>query len=75
MQIAERILIHRLADMSAFVVFNRLNWQTYIVDYQQLVESLHKSTIKNISAENFVTLTAQQQIDILFEEGYWDAYS
>lgn len=75
MQMTDKFVIHRLADKSAFVVFNRLNWQTHIVNYEQLVEKLQNKVMPTISADDFAALTGEQQIAVLFEQAYWETLS
>lgn len=74
MQTTDTFLICRLADKSAFVVFNRLNWRTYIIGFNQVIENLNTGVIKSISSEEFIALTAKEQIETLFKADYWDTF-
>ncbi|MFQ3207688.1 MAG: hypothetical protein ACI9IT_001848 [Glaciecola sp.] len=74
MQTTDTLLIHRLADRSAFVIFNRLNWRTYIIGFNQIIENLNAGVIKSISSEEFIALTAKEQIETLFKADYWDTF-
>ena len=74
MQTTDTFLIHSLADKSAFVVFNRLNWCTYIISFNQVIENLNEGIIKSISSKDFIVLTAKEQIDTLFKADYWDTF-
>jgi hypothetical protein len=74
MQTTDTFLIHRLADKSAFVVFNRVNWRTYIISFNQIIDNLNAGVIKRFSSEEFIALTAKEQIDTLFEADYWDTF-
>ena len=71
---SETLLIERLTDQSAFVIFNRVNWHTYIIGYSKVIDDLQDNVSNALSTENFTKLTAQEQIDILFKEGYWDTF-
>lgn len=70
----QTFLIHRLADKSAFVVFNRLNWRTYIIGFNQVIDDLNAGVITSVSSEEFIGLTAKEQIDSLFKVDYWDTF-
>tara|TARA_R110002124_G_C8643282_1_gene488491 strand:+ start:179 stop:400 length:222 start_codon:yes stop_codon:yes gene_type:complete len=70
----ENLIIERLTDMSAFVIFNRVNWHTSIIGYSKVIDDLQDNVNNTLSTENFTKLTAQEQIDMLFKEGYWDTF-
>jgi hypothetical protein len=74
MQTTDTFLICRLADKSAFVLFNRLNWRTYIIGFNQVIENLNAGIINSISSEEFIALTAKEQIETLFKAGYWESF-
>jgi len=56
--------IRRLADKSAFVVFNRVNWKTVIV-LQSHIESRLKERNFTDTSKSFATLTKVEQIEKL----------
>ena len=59
-----RYLFKRLADKSAFVVFERDTYKTLVIQIPFIIEVLSKQQHK-FTLQSFMALEEQQQLDIL----------
>lgn len=64
----QRLLIERLTDMSAFVVFDRHNWHTYVIQVDHLIQEMNNIDIF-YTDETFATLSFKEQEQILLTTG------
>ncbi|MDT0593626.1 hypothetical protein [Glaciecola petra] len=54
--------------MSAFVVFDKHNWHTYVIQVEHLIQEMHKLDIQ-YNQESFAALDITEQEQILLATG------